>query len=139
REWNGPQENILNKPKEQNTMNQHEKDLQRAPEADENWPERAPEESKLLGSPEHQKKVRKPMHHVKRSLLVCMLALVLTTLLTAEVAQAAGLSGTWSIVPSPNGAGSKHNYLYGVAAVSASNIWAVGYFYGPNIPSQTLI
>ena len=65
-------------------MNQHEEDPQRAREA---------EESKPLGSPEHQKKVREPVNHVKRSLLVCLLALVLTTLLTAGVVQAAGLSG----------------------------------------------
>src|SRR2546421_4636969 len=39
------------------------------------------EESKSFGSPEHQEKVRKPMDHLKRNLLVCLLTLVLTTFL----------------------------------------------------------
>ena len=36
----------------------------------------------------------------------------------------------WSIVPSPNPAGSDITYLTGVSAVSASDIWAVGYSHG---------
>src|SRR5207244_3692911 len=37
---------------------------------------------------------------------------------------------SWAVVPSPNlGTGS---YLYGVAAVSANDVWAVGYSYNPN-------
>jgi len=32
----------------------------------------------------------------------------------------------WSYIPSPN-IGSAHNYLYGVSAISSSDIWAVGY------------
>ena len=60
------------------------------------------------------------MNRVKRSMLVCMLAIALTTLLTAAVAEAAGLtSGKWSIVKSPN-AGSDVNELLGVAAVRLS-------------------
>ena len=66
------------------------------------------------------------MNHLKRSMLVCMFAFVLTTLVTAGVVQAAGLtSGKWSIVPSPN-PGSRYNELGGVAAISANDIWAVG-------------
>lgn len=42
----------------------------------------------------------------------------------------------WSVIPSPNpGPGS--DKLYGVAAVSTSDVWAVGYSY--NSPLQTLI
>src|SRR2546422_923441 len=78
------------------------------------------------------------MNRVKRSMLVCMLAIVLTTLLTAEVAEAAGLTGgKWSIVPSPN-VGSSFDQLNGVTAVSASNIWAVGDDYTNGVV-QTLI
>jgi hypothetical protein len=33
--------------------------------------------------------------------------------------------GTWSVVPSPNPS-SQHNILYGVAAISDSDVWAVG-------------
>src|ERR1700692_3270935 len=35
--------------------------------------------------------------------------------------------GPWSVVPSAN-VPSYSNVLYGVAAVSASNVWAVGYY-----------
>jgi len=81
---------------------------------------------------------RNTMNCVKRSMLVCMLAIALTTLLTAAVAEAAGLtSGKWSIVKSPN-AGSDVNELLGVAAVSTTNVWAVGY-YTKNGGAQTLI
>src|SRR5947207_530161 len=45
--------------------------------------ESKPEERKSFASPEHQEKVRKPMHHLKRSLLVCLFTLVLATILTA--------------------------------------------------------
>jgi hypothetical protein len=34
---------------------------------------------------------------------------------------------TWSIVTSPN-VGSSDNYLYGVTAISANDVWAVGYY-----------
>src|SRR5207237_420517 len=62
-----------------------------------------------------------------RSLLACMLTTVFTTLLlVAQVAQAAPLTcGTWSVVKSPN-VGQGGNNLFGVAAVSASDVWAVG-------------
>src|SRR5205823_13855746 len=57
---------------------------------------------------------------------ICMLAIVLTTLLSTGVTQAAGLSkGKWSIVTSPN-PGALANELWGITALSASDIWAVG-------------
>src|SRR5207244_1495742 len=46
-----------------------------------------------------------------------------------------GCPGAWSVVTSPNVNGAS-NYLWGVSAVSASDIWAAGY-YGDN-PNQTL-
>lgn len=39
----------------------------------------------------------------------------------------------WSVVPSPN-AGSGENVLSAVAAVSSTDIWAVGYRHGPGAP-----
>jgi hypothetical protein len=47
----------------------------------------------------------------------------------------------WSIIPSPNG-GSFHNFLYSVAAASATSIWAVGSYSpqaGSTVPSNTLV
>jgi hypothetical protein len=43
----------------------------------------------------------------------------------------------WTVVPSPN-VGSSRNELYGVAAASASDVWAVGYYVGAS-GSETLI
>src|SRR5947209_4778701 len=67
------------------------------------------------------------MKHLKRSLFVCMLAIVLPSLLlTTEGAEASSLTcGTWNIVTSPN-VDPSDNVLRGVATVSASNVWAVG-------------
>jgi hypothetical protein len=45
---------------------------------------------------------------------------------------------SWSVVKSPN-PGSIINSLYGVAAVSATNIWAVGYYVQTSGVTQTLI
>src|SRR5439155_17550502 len=46
----------------------------------------------------------------------------------------------WSIVPSPNPAGHVNNYLFGVAAASANDIWAAGYTQCPTgCRWQTLI
>ncbi len=45
---------------------------------------------------------------------------------------------SWSVVASPS-PGSAGNGLFGIAAVSASNIWAVGRFVNTNGPTQTLI
>jgi hypothetical protein len=52
------------------------------------------------------------------------------------VAPAASCSG-WSIVPSPNPG--RNSYLYGVAAVSARNVWAVGDYDNASGVQQTLI
>ena len=80
------------------------------------------------------------MHHLKRSLLVSLLALALTILLTTTIAQAAGLTGKkWSIVPSPNGTRASYNELLDVAAISASDIWAVGDYYASRPRVHTLI
>jgi len=51
-------------------MKRHEEEHERKREATESKPEPTIEESKPLGSPEHQKKARKTMNYVKRSLLV---------------------------------------------------------------------
>ncbi len=79
-------------------------------------------------------------YHLKKSMLLCLLAVVLTmALLTPAVAEVAPLTcGAWSVVSSANA--ESYNFLNGVAAVSTSNIWAVGYSQ-PNLggPSQTLI
>lgn len=45
---------------------------------------------------------------------------------------------SWSVVQSPD-ASSIDNYLFGVAAVSANNIWAVGDYTTPGILEQTLV
>ncbi|MBV8607192.1 MAG: hypothetical protein JO034_06995 [Singulisphaera sp.] len=46
---------------------------------------------------------------------------------------------SWSVVSSPNAGGGSTNFLNGVAAVSANNIWAVGEFLDPNANNyQTL-
>ena len=44
----------------------------------------------------------------------------------------------WSVVPSPNVGTTYDNYLKGVAAVSATNVWAVGYYYNGTV-YQTLM
>src|SRR5207249_1249822 len=43
----------------------------------------------------------------------------------------------WSVVSSPN-AGIRSNFLNGVAAVSANDVWAVGYYYNGSV-NQTLV
>ena len=48
-------------------------------------------------------------------------------------------SNDWSIVSSPNTSATEHNALRGVTCVSASECWAVGYYYNDNVISQTLI
>ncbi len=46
--------------------------------------------------------------------------------------------GSWGVVSSPN-AGASDNQLFGVAAVSKSNIWTVGFYANSNQVYQTLI
>jgi len=74
------------------------------------------------------------MKHVKPGQVVCMVVAVAVVLLTMAGEQAARATtvsiqtihcGGWSIVPSPN-ATDYQNQLNAVAAVSASDVWAVG-------------
>jgi hypothetical protein len=44
----------------------------------------------------------------------------------------------WSVVPSPN-VGAQSSYLYGVAVVSSSDVWAVGYYLNSNFNQITLV
>ena len=44
---------------------------------------------------------------------------------------ASGCTGTWTVVPSPNGP-SSNSHLYGVSASAFDNIWAVGSYQLPN-------
>src|SRR6478672_481411 len=46
---------------------------------------------------------------------------------------------SWAIVSSPNTGATDNNYLRGVTCVSASDCWAVGYYYHDILPVQTLI
>jgi len=46
---------------------------------------------------------------------------------------------SWAIVSSPNTGATDNNYLRGVTCVSASECWAVGYYYHDTFPVQTLI
>ena len=46
---------------------------------------------------------------------------------------------SWAIVTSPNTSATRDNDLYGVMCVSASECWAVGYYYTGNFTPQTLI
>src|SRR6266567_3297398 len=74
------------------------------------------------------------MNRLKIRLSSCLVGAVLIALLLAPaVAQAAA----WTVVSSPN-PGSV-NDLNGVAAVSASDVWAVGEFINASNVNQTLI
>ncbi len=46
---------------------------------------------------------------------------------------------SWTIVSSPNTSATQSNFLLGVTCASASECWAVGYYYNDNVISQTLI
>ena len=47
---------------------------------------------------------------------------------------------SWSIIISPNTSSTQSNYLYGMTCASASDCWAVGYYFPENgLPSQTLV
>jgi hypothetical protein len=46
---------------------------------------------------------------------------------------------SWAIVSSPNTSATQSNFLLGVTCMSASECWAVGYYYNDNVISQTLI
>src|SRR5437667_374969 len=107
--------------------------------AEENWP--APEATRhvdlffIAALSKEQEKVRSIMKRLKVHLFVCVVGAVLIPLLLAPtVAQAAA----WTVVSSPNpGAG---NGLFGVASISANDVWAVGSFDPQGLsPSQTLL
>ena len=78
------------------------------------------------------------MKHLKRCIVSCVFATMLTTiLLTAEVAESASLgNGKWLIVRSPNAEYS--STLSAVAALSSTDIWAVGFSSQSSGYSQTL-
>jgi hypothetical protein len=46
---------------------------------------------------------------------------------------------SWAIVTSPSTSAAQTNFLNGVACLSASDCWAVGYYYSGGIAAQTLI
>src|SRR6266699_970335 len=105
--------------------------------AEENWP--APEATRhvdvffIAALSKEQEKVRSIMKRLKVHLFVCVVGAVLIPLLLAPtVAQAAA----WTVVSSPNpGAG---NGLFGVASISANDVWAVGNFSNIGSLEQTL-
>ena len=64
----------------------------------------------------------KPRNYLKSIIVLCLLPMLF---LSASVANAASLScGVWSVVKSPNPG--VPDGLSGVAAVSATDVWAVG-------------
>ena len=80
------------------------------------------------------------MKHVKISSLLCILAAILAFLfLRTGGIKAASSARVWHIVSSPN-VGTGDNHLNKIAAISASNIWAVGYSTADSSsPAQALI
>jgi len=46
---------------------------------------------------------------------------------------------SWAIVTSPNTSTTQSNFLYGVTCGSASDCWAVGYYYNASSVAQTLV
>jgi hypothetical protein len=46
---------------------------------------------------------------------------------------------SWTIIPSPNAPNSSDNNLYGVSAVSSTEVWAVGVYYNTSGTGQTLV
>ncbi|MHB8600606.1 MAG: hypothetical protein ACYDER_27845 [Ktedonobacteraceae bacterium] len=82
--------------------------------------------------------------HLKSRMLVCASLLVLASIFlvtgTGKVSAATSPQKcTWNVVTSPDG-GSSSNFLYGIAATSTKNVWAVGFYYSMpgNVPAQTL-
>lgn len=77
------------------------------------------------------------MPHIHRKTLFALLIALLATCLSTSLTFAQ--SGAWTLLSSPN-VGTNGNHLFGVAAVSANDIWAVGdYNDGPNMyHSRTL-
>jgi hypothetical protein len=67
-----------------------------------------------------------------------LVVLVATLLLLGPAAPARAACGAWTVVPSGN-VGALHNELDGVAALSATNAWAVGRFDSAAVHDRTLI
>ena len=86
--------------------------------------------------------LRNIMPFVKRSTLIGVLATVLITLLLpTQVVQAAPIVTCpgWNLIASPSRPGS-YNFLSGVAALSTTDVWAVGEsFINGSLRHQTLI
>jgi hypothetical protein len=71
--------------------------------------------------------------------IVAPLLLFLIFLSPGVVAAKSLTHGSWKIVASPSPSASS-SYFNGVAAISATNVWAVGYYYNTSSgPSSTLI
>jgi hypothetical protein len=70
------------------------------------------------------------MHRYKIALLFCLLISVLALLPLGRAVEASPVKGCkgWSVVTSPNPPDSS-NGLNGMAAISANNVWAVGFYY----------
>ena len=80
------------------------------------------------------------MKHLKLFAFPCVLVVVMTIMqFGTGVASAAPVAncGQWSVAPSPNV--TTNNVLNAVAAVSTTNVWAVGYSEGSNSIPEPLI
>jgi len=81
------------------------------------------------------------MKHIKMAMLPCTLIIVVVALFlrtgVTRTAQASGCGG-WSVVSTPK-TGSNFNYLNGVAALSANDVWAVGAYFNGSGFRKTLI
>ncbi len=60
------------------------------------------------------------------------------TMSPAVTPTATTCAASWGVVASPN-VGTNFNQLHGVAAVTASDVWAVGYQYNSNDIASTLV
>src|ERR1051325_10217754 len=60
------------------------------------------------------------------------------TTLKRQIAASSPAGSSWIVVPSPN-TGSPHNYFYGVAAITSTDVWAVGGYGNLTTQAQQLI
>src|SRR5438477_8597381 len=77
------------------------------------------------------------MNRIKISMLSCVLGTVLITLVVAAPVAQATDANPWTLVPSQN-VGTGPNAFLSVAAISANNVWTVGYSTTGSV-RQTLI
>lgn len=75
------------------------------------------------------------LKHTKRGLTASLLALLVTFF---QLGSQVALAASWQVVSSPS-PGTFNNVLTGVTAVSATNLWAVGFDFNSSGPLQTLI